>query len=152
MIDRPAELEDFARVYREHLDLVLAYCFRRTGDRELAADLAAEVFAAALRDRDRYEPQRAAVGVWLLGIAAHKTADALRRGYVARRAQQRLGILEIAWSEDDLEHVARAAEDVQALLAALPADQRQAVQARIVDESEYAGDRGDARRERGRRP
>ncbi len=40
--------EAFAAFYRRHLAEVLAYLRRETGDRELAADLAAEVFAAVL--------------------------------------------------------------------------------------------------------
>jgi DNA-directed RNA polymerase specialized sigma24 family protein len=38
----------FTELYRTYLPLVLRWCLRSTGDRELAADLAAEVSAAAL--------------------------------------------------------------------------------------------------------
>jgi hypothetical protein len=40
--------EAFASFYRCHLPAVLRFLLRETGDRELSADLAAEVFAAAL--------------------------------------------------------------------------------------------------------
>jgi DNA-directed RNA polymerase specialized sigma24 family protein len=84
--------EDFASVYRAHLAAVITFCYGRTRDAELAADLAAEVFASALVARDRYRSDPGTVRQWLLGIAAHKAADAARRGRIERRAQQRLGM------------------------------------------------------------
>jgi RNA polymerase sigma factor (sigma-70 family) len=129
---------DFALVYRAHMDAVLAFCYGRTQDAELAADLAAEVFASALVARGRYRSELGTVRQWLLGIAAHKAADAARRGRVERRAQQRLGMGQIFWSEDDLERVERVGRAAAPeLLNELPGDQRQAVQARVVDELEY---------------
>jgi RNA polymerase sigma factor (sigma-70 family) len=129
---------DFAVVYRAHLDAVLAFCYGRTHDAELAADLAAEVFASALVARDRYRSELGTVRQWLLGVAAHKAADAARRRRVERRAQQRLGMGQILWTEDDLERVERIGRAaVPELLSELPGDQRQAIQARVLDELEY---------------
>lgn len=131
---------DFGAFYRAHLELVLGFCFARTGDRELAADLAAEVFAAALLARDGFSPERGSPRQWLLGIAANKIVDAQRRGEVERRAQHQLGMSVIAWSEDDLDRVAQlsAGPRVQDLLSGLPGDQRDAVQARVVEERGYS--------------
>jgi RNA polymerase sigma-70 factor (ECF subfamily) len=130
--------EDFERFYRANLDVVLAFCFARTHDPELAADLAAETFAAALIARDGYAAARGSARQWLLGIAAHKTADALRRGHVERRAQRQLGMAEIAWSEDDLEYVTSIEPgSLDHVLAELPEPQRAAVRAHIVDERGY---------------
>jgi RNA polymerase sigma-70 factor (ECF subfamily) len=129
---------DFAVVYRAHLDAVVAFCYGRTRDAELAADLAAEVFASALMARDRYRPELGTVRQWLLGIAAHKSADAVRRGRVERRAQQRLGMGQILWTEDDVERVERIGRAAAPeLMDELPGDQRRAVQARVLDELEY---------------
>lgn len=103
----------------------------------MAADVAAEVFAAALCSRAEYRPELGSPRVWLLGIAAHKTSDALRRGCVERRAQQKLGIREIVWSEDDLDHVTEVGGEALRAWNALPQEQRDAVHARIVEEREY---------------
>ena len=129
---------DFAVIYRAHLDAVVAFCYRRTRDAELAADLAAEVFASALVARDRYRPELGTVRQWLFGIAAHKAADAVRRGRVERRAQHRLGMGQISWTEDDLQRVERIGRAAAPeLMNELPGDQRRAVQLRVLDELEY---------------
>jgi RNA polymerase sigma-70 factor (ECF subfamily) len=130
--------DDFEGFYRTNLEVALAFCFARTGDAELSADLAAESFAAALAARESYSARLGSPRGWLLGIAAHKTVDALRRGHVERRAQRQLGMEQITWSEDDLDHVARTELwPVERLLADLPADQRQALQAHVVEEVGY---------------
>ena len=46
---------------------VLAFFLYRVGDPELAADLTAEVFAAALASLSRYRPGRAPASAWLFG-------------------------------------------------------------------------------------
>ncbi len=131
-------LYDFGAFYRSELGVVLAFCVRRTGDPERAADLAAEVFAAALVARSGYRPERGSVRRWVLGIAANKVVDAQRRDRVERRAQQQLGIAEISWSDEDLERVVAAADrSVQDLLEALPSEQRAAVHARVLNDLTY---------------
>jgi RNA polymerase sigma factor (sigma-70 family) len=131
--------EDFGAFYRRHLDRVLAFCAQRTGEPELAADVAAEVFAAALTARRRYLPEQGAPESWLLGIAAHKLSDAQRRGHVERRAQRRLGIPPIEWTDEDLARVTALGDGrpVAALLEQLPHDQRSAVRARVLEERSY---------------
>jgi RNA polymerase sigma-70 factor (ECF subfamily) len=111
----------------------------RVRDRELAADLTAEVFAAALIGRGRYQAERGSERQWLLGIAANKIADAARRGHVERRAQQRLGMAAIDWTEEDYERIAAPADGGQlvGMLSELPIDQREAVHARVLQEQTY---------------
>ena len=129
--------EDFEAFYRTNLEVVLAFCLARTGDAELAADLSAESFAAALAARESYSARLGSPRGWLLGIAAHRTVDACA-GHVERRAQQQLGMAQITWSEDDLDYVSRMDRGpLERLLADLPADQRQAIPAHIVEEVEY---------------
>jgi DNA-directed RNA polymerase specialized sigma24 family protein len=85
----PAGFEEF---YVRHVEELLGFFARRTRDAELAADLTAETFAAALASRRRYRPQRGSAGAWLHGIALKKLADAQRSGCAEDRARRRLGM------------------------------------------------------------
>ncbi|HWC87651.1 MAG TPA: RNA polymerase sigma factor [Solirubrobacteraceae bacterium] len=131
----------FSAFYRRYEPAMLAYFARRVGDPELAADLTAEVFAAVLVSCGRYRPARAPAQAWLFAIAQHKLANSRRRGRVEDRARRRLGMAPVALEDEDLERIERLAgrrDIAMQALAGLPADQREAVLARIVDERDYA--------------
>jgi RNA polymerase sigma factor (sigma-70 family) len=136
--------DSFAAFYRRHLRPLLGYLVRRTGRSDLAADLCAETFAAALEAAPRYDPERGPARAWLFGIAAHKLTDSVRRRRVADDARQRLGMPPWRMGDEELERAEelidarRLAASVELLVADLPAEQRAAVFARIVDERSYA--------------
>jgi RNA polymerase sigma-70 factor (ECF subfamily) len=130
--------EAFATFYRRHRDLVLAYLRRRVRDPELAFDLAAETFAAALISLRRYEPGRGPAAAWLLGIAHNKLLESLRRGRVEAAARRRLRHEPIALADEDLLAVDERAAAGTAALERLPDDQREAIRLRVIDEREYA--------------
>ena len=100
----------FERFYRRHVETLLGFFARRTHDPELAADLTAETFAAALGARRRYRPEAGAAAAWLFGIAMHKLADAQRRGYAERRARRRLGMERLELDDDDYARIEALAE------------------------------------------
>lgn len=132
----------FARFYRRHLGSIAGYLMRRTGDPEVAADLTAEVFAAALIACSRYRPGGPPALAWLYGIAANKLRESRRRGRVEEEARRRLAWEPHALDDDDLAAVERmaAGDDEPELLAAvatLPLEQREAILARVVDEQGY---------------
>jgi RNA polymerase sigma factor (sigma-70 family) len=132
----PAEIE---ALYRDHARRLAGYLMRATNDPDVAADLTAETFAAALVARDRYRAELGAPTTWLYGIAAHKLNDWRRRGYAEDRARRRLGIERPRLSEEDVAELSRLADEVTVveLLEELPADQRSAVRARLLDDREY---------------
>jgi RNA polymerase sigma factor (sigma-70 family) len=129
----------FERFYLRHVDALLGYFVRRTRDAELAADLTAETFAAALAARRRYRPDKGAPGAWLYGIALKKLADAQRRGYAEDRARRRLGMERLELTDADIARLERLADDEVAsvLVERLRPDQRDAVVAHVVDERTY---------------
>ncbi len=131
----------FAAFYDRYETAVVGYFTRRTGDPEVAGDLAAEVFAAALTAAHRYRPENPTAAGWLFTIARHTLSNSLRRGRVEARARRRVGISEaVAFTSDELERVENAASAsgwVLELLERLPAEQRDAVRARILDERSY---------------
>jgi RNA polymerase sigma-70 factor (ECF subfamily) len=131
----------FGIFYRRHVGPLLAYFRRRTGDPELAADLCAETFAAALDGAHRFRPDRGPAVAWLYGIARHQLSAVARRGRVDDRARRRLGMPPIVLDDEAIERVeaiaSAEATGVAGALAALPPDQRAAVSARVLDDLEY---------------
>lgn len=127
--------------YRRHLRAVLSWLMRRTGDPELAADLTAEVFAAAMIAAPRYEPRHSSAEAWLTGIARNVLSHSVRRGRVDARARRQLGVRTLHIDDHDVERVHEMIDahrtDVTGHLARLPADERVAVRARIVEERDY---------------
>lgn len=131
----------FAVFYRRHLPEVLGFILRRVGDGELAADLTAEVFATALEARATFDHSRGSARGWLCTIAANKIIDSLRRGRVEDGCRQRLGMAPVALEDDDLRRVddiAAASDAVGNAMLGLATGTRAAVQARIIDERDYA--------------
>lgn len=131
----------FGTFYERHERLVLGYHLRRVGDPELAADLAAETFAAALVASRHFRGGGAPASAWLVGIARHVLAASLRRSRVADRARRRLGMEPLALDDELVERIERIGGDarVEALLAQLTPDQSDAIRARVLDEEDYAG-------------
>jgi RNA polymerase sigma-70 factor (ECF subfamily) len=136
-----SEPEAFTIFYERHVDVVLAFLRRRTNSPEVAADLMAETFAAALlalhADTD---PEQLEVPVaWLLGIARNKLYESYRRGRVEAAARQRLHLEPLMLDDNDLALVDELSETdiVRELADVLPADQLQALRMRVIDELGY---------------
>jgi RNA polymerase sigma factor (sigma-70 family) len=131
----------FAVFYRRHLPAALAFLIRETRDREAAADLSAEVFAAVLLAAGRYEQQGESATPWVLGIARNKLLMSFRRGRVEARARHRLGFKAVALEESDLERIDEVAQRdggrLVALVEDLPENERVAVRSRVLDERPY---------------
>jgi RNA polymerase sigma-70 factor, ECF subfamily len=64
-------------VYDEHGAIVHGYARRLVGE-ERAADVTQEVFIAAWRSHDRFDPAAGSLAGWLMGICKHKIADVYR--------------------------------------------------------------------------
>jgi RNA polymerase sigma-70 factor (ECF subfamily) len=129
----------FEVFYCRHVDSVLGFFARRTRDPELAADLCAETFAAALASRRRYRPEAGAAAAWLYGIGSNKLADAQRRGYAERRARRRMGMERIELSDDDIARIEWLgdARETHVLMEQLAPEQRAAITAHVVEERSY---------------
>jgi RNA polymerase sigma factor (sigma-70 family) len=135
------EPEAFGAFYDRYEASVLAFFWRATRRSDLAADLAAETFAQALASTRRFDPRRGSARAWLFGIARHELADVWERGRVEDQARRRLGIEPLALSDETLERIetlgSRGGREALELLAALPEDQRRAVQGRVLEERDY---------------
>jgi RNA polymerase sigma factor (sigma-70 family) len=135
------DADAFAAFYRRHLPLVTSACLRLTGDRELAADMVSEVFAAALASCRRYVATHPTADPWLVGIAHNKFRESLRRRRVQDAVRRRLRMRPVMLVDEDLERVEELAAlgfaAVRHALQALPIAEREAIQARIVQERGY---------------
>ena len=133
------DAEDFGLFYDRYVDMLLGYFARRVNDPELAADLTAETFAAALVARKRFRRAATPAVAWLFGIGQHKLADYRRRGAAEDRMRRRLGIERVPVGDDDREQIAMLGRDAAwKLIDELPPEQREAVRAHVLDDEPYA--------------
>jgi RNA polymerase sigma factor (sigma-70 family) len=134
----------FGRFYDRHAERLLAYFARRTWDPQEAADLTAETFAAAFAGRRGYRDTGAPASAWLLGIARHQLAHALRRRRVDDRARRRLGMERVELDDASLTRIEELADlhvmrpAVSQALSRLPPGTARAVALRITEELPYA--------------
>lgn len=135
--------EAFGAFYRRHERGVLVFFLRRTSTPEAAADLTAEVFAAALVSSRRFKPAKAPAVAWLYAIANNKLSTSRSRGRVEEAARKRLQSEPLVLTDDDLERVEaladaeKSAEVVGELLGRLPPDQRNAVRFHLLEDRGY---------------
>jgi RNA polymerase sigma factor (sigma-70 family) len=132
----------FGVFYERHERAVLVFMLRRTQTPELAADLTAEVFAAALAGVSRFRPMGAPPAAWLFGIARNVLAASYRSARVQDDMRRKLGMPALAVSDDDadsLDELAAitAGRDALDLLEHLPDDQRDAIRARVLEDRDY---------------
>lgn len=133
--------EGFGTLYDRFEADMLAFFWRATRRADIAADLTAETFAAALESAGSYRSELGSARAWLFGIARHELADAWERGRVEDRARRRLGLEPLLLSDDELERIeelgSRESSALE-LLDTLPPDQRQAIAGRVLEERNYA--------------
>jgi RNA polymerase sigma factor (sigma-70 family) len=131
--------EDFGVFYDRHGDAVLGFFARRTADAQTAADLTAETFAQAFASRRRFRDTGAPATAWLFAIARHQLSRWMRREAIEDRARRRLGIPQVALTDEQLERIETLAEldYVREALNQLPDGLAKAVSLRVADELPY---------------
>src|SRR5919204_1827365 len=124
----------FELFYCRHVDPLLGFFCRRTRDPELAADLTAETFAAALAGRRRFRPEAGSATAWLYGIASKQLAYAQRRAAAERRARRRLGMERIELLDADIERISALGVETSARMwvERLAPDQRDAITEHVI--------------------
>jgi RNA polymerase sigma-70 factor (ECF subfamily) len=124
---------------------MLIFFTRRTHDPELALDLLSETFVVAFDDRLKFRGRtiEEATG-WVWAIARRRLADYWRQGDIERRALSRAGVIcPRSLTDDEYERIEQLAEleplrrRVREELDALPADQAEALQLRVIEERPY---------------
>jgi RNA polymerase sigma-70 factor (ECF subfamily) len=134
------DADAFDQFYVRYLPLVVRWSVHATGNREVAADLTAEVFAASLTAARRFRPERGSVAGWLLGIARNKLRESQRRGRVDDSSRRRIGTEPVSLTDADLERVEELASldvTIIPLVEGLPATLREALTERVLHERSY---------------
>jgi len=132
---RGLSADEVADLYDELGAPLLAWFRREARTREEAADLWSETWARVVASRTRIRGStRGEHAAFVYTTARNLLADWRRRGMVEQRALAQLGIAPLR-----LEHDEPAGDDLVALvhLEQLPADQRDAVRMRVLDELDY---------------
>lgn len=131
----PDALESF---YRQHLPIVRGFVARRVADPELAADLTADIFLAAIDAAPGYDPGRGSPSGWLYGIARHAVATQRRGEARAQRALTRvagrrpLQVDAITRAQERID-AERGARLLYEAMSALPAGQRAVLELVALD-------------------
>lgn len=118
--------------YRRHVRPLTRYVRRRLPDDQVAADIVAAAFLAAIESSAGYDPERGRPSAWLHGIANNLLANEARRQAIESRAVARLGGQQpvVADEYDRVEEhldARRRAGPISAVLAALPDAERELV-------------------------
>jgi RNA polymerase sigma factor (sigma-70 family) len=134
----------FVVVCERHAGPLQRWLRGQTHDDHVVTELLAETFAEAWRVRRRFrDPGDGSARAWLFGIARNLLGHYRWEGTVAARARQRLGLqLERAPHDpfeelDERLSVAAGGDELHAAVAGLPAEQRAALELRVLDELAY---------------
>ncbi len=134
-----SRVEPFGIFYERHFRSVLSFFRRRVSGPEEAFDLTAETFAAALAALPRFEPGPEPPQAWLFAIARHKLSEATRRERVQDEARRALEMQPIVLDDEAIAILeATASSPVIELLGSLSPEQREAIEARHLEERGYA--------------
>jgi RNA polymerase sigma factor (sigma-70 family) len=138
------EPEAFREFYDRYAVWLRAWLLRQTGSDGAALDLTAETFAQAWHASRRFKDMADGSGApWLFGIARNLVRQYHKHNRIETAARARLG-LPLAFAEcEDYERVderisAHALGPALRLaMRALPAEQRRALQLRVIDQLDY---------------
>ncbi|MDO9353797.1 MAG: RNA polymerase sigma factor [Solirubrobacteraceae bacterium] len=132
-----AGAEGYSVFYGRHAPVLLGWLRKRTGQAELAADVAAETFARALEGRASFDPARGDGRSWLFGIARNVLARSLHRGRVEEDARRRLGMEPLQLDDASLLAIDEGEGPAIALLSSLPPEQVHAITGRVLEDQDY---------------
>ena len=120
---RNREPAAWTALFETHRDLVFRLAFSQVGDRELAEDIAGQVFLEAIEGIRRYRDRGAPLEAWLVTITRHRSLDALRK-------RRREAVTRLAAPHSELPAVSSALD----ALGVLTVEQREVIHLRFVED------------------
>ncbi len=138
----PDDADSFGIFYRRHILAMAEFMFRRVRDEEVAAELSAETFAAALEGIHRFDCSRGEPVQWLYGIGHNQLRRFWRRRRVSDRTRRRLGIPHETIDSESSALFARVeaatlTADLEDAMGMLSRPLRDAVSLRVLEELPY---------------
>jgi len=138
------EPQAFREFYERYAVWMRAWFQRETSSETAALDLTAETFAQAWNGVRRYRDLADGSGApWLFGIARNLLRQYHKHNRIETAARARLG-LPVTWAEsEDFDRVderleaARLRPALRSAVGALPAEQRRALELRVVQQLTY---------------
>ncbi len=129
--------EEFADIYEEYLPKMYSYIYRRTDDELLSQDLSSQVFFKALKNLDKFDPNRWKISTWLYSIMSNLLIDHFRKNeeYLSiEDYENSLSIEEdVSWNID-LEIDGKRVDEV---FKKLPAKAQEIITLRIFEELSF---------------
>ncbi len=138
-----ADPRAFRMFYARNVKALLTFFWSRTLDPDLASDLTAETFAAALANVERFDPAKGSPQQWLYGIANNQLKRMWRWNRVSSAARRRLQVqtpptAAAGWEEIEAADARLDAERLARALGRVPPKSREAVRLRIIERLDYA--------------
>jgi len=128
--------ESFAQIYDTFITVIYQFIYYKTYHRETAEDLTSQTFLKALEKLHRFNPQKGSMATWLYQIARNLVIDHYR---TKKHTLSIHDIWDLAGThnvEIDLENKEQL-QMVQAVLKALPMNQRDIIIMRVWQELPY---------------
>jgi RNA polymerase sigma factor (sigma-70 family) len=135
----------FRELYDRYAVWVRGWLQRETGSEATALDLTAETFAQAWHHARRFRDMAdGSAAPWLFGIARNLVRQYHKHNRIETAARARLGLPAPFAETDDYDRVderleaARLRPALRLAVGALPAEQRQALELRVVQQLSYS--------------
>ena len=121
--------DTFASLYITYFDRIYAYCYRRLGNPEEAADATSAIFSRAIESLASCRDAR--FRSWLFAIAHNVLTDLYRGRRFDQSLDDTVHVLHRGPTPEDEAIAHEAFRSVATLLSQLPADQRQVLELRL---------------------
>lgn len=122
-----------SELYDRYSRLLFSVALHMVGDRATAEEITLDAFTQVWEKAERYNPDRASLSTWMVSIARYRAIDRLRR-WDARPEKDSVNWTDVNFEISSHHHNPEASteekllqERVQAALAELPVEQRQAL-------------------------
>jgi RNA polymerase sigma-70 factor (ECF subfamily) len=128
--------DDFAVLYRRHVDAIHRYAYRVSGSREVAEEVTSATFERAWRALPDFEWRGGGFEPWLFAISAAEIAGFYRREQRSARPRAQMALRELALGQgeetDDPARVEERMRVVREAMATLRPRYREAISLRFL--------------------